>query len=318
MKKKALAMAVLAALSVSATALANPVDITGKFETQYRYNTDDNKVDGHSNDDGFKTTLILNATTKLEKNLDLYARFATQHTSNPELTHDFFTGGKNTAAIDQFGFVLHEGNFNYKIGRQDASIGSTAILYNTNPFLGRHIFADGITATGKSGVTDLKVIALKEDRQASDKENKVYALAASYSPAKNWNVGATLGKYDYKDVTKDTNHWAVNADYTYGKASYWAEFAGSNADTQNGAYGIGVSYAPDAKNSFYMINYKIEKNADMNGMTDYESGWKGFYYGYNYKVNNDTTLKFFLRDMKGVTDSSEKNTSFRTTVSINF
>ncbi len=322
MKKKALtaALAAVFVLTTAGSVFAAPIEFDGKFEHQYRYNTWDNVAGNPDNEDGFKSTLILNATTNVGKNVDFFARFAAQHATIGKDFSDDATSSENTAAIDQFGFTFKDSNgFSYKLGRQDASIGATAILYNTSPYLGKYMFADGVTVTGKSGATDLKVIALKEDRKASEDENKLFALSASYSPAKNWTLGGTLAKYDYKAASeKDTNHWAVNAGYDQGKASYFAEYAKSNADDNNSAYGIGVSYSPDAKNTLYAINYKIEENADMNGWTDYESGWKGMYYGYNYKYNKDTTVKLFLRDMKGVDNSSEKNTSFRTTVSIKF
>lgn len=327
MKKKALTAALAAAfvLTTAGSVFAAPIEFDGKFEHQYRYNTWDNVKDADDNlvphnEDGFKSTVILNATTNIGKNVDFFARFAAQHATIGKDFSDDATSSENTAAIDQFGFTFKDSNgFSYKLGRQDASIGATAILYNTSPYLGKYEFADGVTVTGKSGVTDLKVIALKEDRKESLDENKLFALSASYSPAQNWTLGGTLAKYDYKKASeKDTNHWAVNAGYDQGKASYFAEYAKSNADNNNSAYGLGVSYSPDAKNTFYAINYKIEENADMNGWTDYESGWQGMYYGYNYKYNKDTTVKFFLRDMEGVKDSSEKNTSFRTTVSVKF
>lgn len=318
MKKKALLAAVAAAfvLTTASNVFANPVELSGKFETQYRYNTStEDGVD--SNKDGFKSTFVLDAKTNVFQNVDLYARFAAQHAT---IGADFFTGGKDTGAIDQFGFVVKGGNgFSYKIGRQDVSIGSTAIFYNSSPYLGRDAFADGITVTGKSGVTDLKVVALKEDRDDSDARNKIYALSASYSPAKNWTVGGTVGKYDYADAAnEDTTHYAINVGYDHGKASYFTELGKSDADDLNKAVVLGVSYAPDAKNSFYVIYNKVEDNADMNGWTDFEPGQKSMYYGFNHKVTKDATLKFFYKDNKDVEVSSEKQTSFRTTLSVKF
>jgi len=318
LRKTSLAAAFV--LTTAGSVFAAPIEFDGKFEHQYRYNTWDNVTDAPDNEDGFKSTLILNATTNVGKNVDFFARFAAQHATIGKDFSDFATSSENTAAIDQFGFVFKDTNgFSYKLGRQDASVGATAILYNSSPYLGKYMFADGVTVTGKSGITDLKVIAVKEARSDKQDENKLFALSASYSPAPNWTLGGTLAKYDYENsANKDTNHWAVNAGYDQGKASYFAEYAKSNADSDNSAYGLGVSYSPDAKNTFYAINYKIEELADMNDWTDYESGWKGMYYGYNYKYNKDITLKLFLRDMKRVEDSSKQNTSFRTTVSIKF
>lgn len=175
---------------------------------------------------------------------------------------------------------------------------------------------DGINITGKTGVTSIDFIAAEEDKAGSN-DNRLYGLRASYSPAKDWVVGATLAKYDYSGAS-DTNHWAVDASYTSGKATYFGEFTKSNASDNNRAYDVGVSYAFDAKNTAYVIAYNVQANGDMGAMTDFENNGKGFYYGIDHKFDNSTTGSLFFRQRSVVEGASNDNTSFRATVTYKF
>ncbi len=318
MKKKLLVTAIMLTLSVG-TAFANPVELDGT--ASYRYRSDTNPLT-IGDKDGSITKIVLNAKTNITENFDFYARLGIEGVSNAgwNSPKDFNDTSKSfVGELDQFGFLYNNAGFTYKLGRQSATIGATALLYNENFKVGKHAFVDGVHVTGKTGVTSIDAIAAQEDN-AGSADNKLYAVRGSYSPAENWTVGATLAKYDYANAGA-TNHWAVDASYTAGKANYFGEYTKSDADTKNTGYDLGISYSFDAKNSAYVIYNKVEANGDMGKMTDFEVDAKSVYYGFDHKFDKATTGSLFFRDRKGlsgVTSDCPDNTSFRATVSYKF
>jgi len=315
MKKRYLSAAVAAMIVLSTgVVMASPVELDGTASFRFRSDTNDS---GDKN--GSITKFVLNAKTNVAQNLDFYARFGAEGVSNSTWgsPKDFTdaTGTKGfVGEIDQYGFLYHNAGFNYKIGRQSATIGATALLYNNNFKIGKSAFVDGINVTGKTGVTSINVIAAQEDNSGAV-DNKLYAVHASYAPTKNWTVGATLAKYD---ATLDSNHYAVDAAYTAGKATYFGEYAKSDANTQNAAFDLGVAYAFDAKNSAYAIYNRVEQFADMGQHTDWENDGKGVYYGFDHKFNKATTGSLFLRTREQIVAPANDNTSFRATVTYKF
>lgn len=315
MKKKLLMAAIAAMIAMPTTAaLAAPVQLDGEIEMQY------SQENGTDKKDGGRFTLKLNAKTNVAKNLDMYGRFAAQGITQEGFRNDFRTGTgayaadtKSMMEIDQFGFLYSNAGVNYKLGRQGGTIGATALLYSTEGYVGRDIMADGISIKAKSGVTDLSVTALKEVYGDS---NKAYGVSASYKPAKDWTLGATLARYD--EAQEDRNYWAVNTGYELGKAAFAVEYAKSNANTNNKAYDLGVNYAFDKKLSAFVSYYRVEDKADMGGWTDFDPNMKGFYYGVNYKPDSKTALKLFYKDIEKITDSATKSKQFRATVSYLF
>lgn len=311
MKKRLLAAALAASLTLSMGAvMAAPVDFDGSANLHYRWNDSES-----GSDESAKGTFLLNAKTALNENTDLYARFATQRVHAGLSSADFDTDhySDTVTTIDRYGVVLKGDNSAFNIGRQGATIGATALLYSTEGNIGSYKGSiDGLNATAKVGATDLGLIAGKENGT----DNKVYGLHASYSPAEAWTIGGTLAKYD-KDGADATNHWALDAAYTHGKAAYFAEYAKSDANTDNKAFVLGTSYAFDDKNSISAIYSKVENNSDMGGWTDFDPNGKGMYYSYNHKLNEDTTFNVFYKDMKNI-NTNESYDSFRTTVSYKF
>ena len=318
MKKKIITAAVAAMITLTTgVVMANPVEIDGSASFRYRADTDSGKADSNNN----ITKIILNANTEIDPNFSVYARLGVLGLANSAGPNAIGTDTNETGdfvgGIDQFGVNYKNAGFTYKIGRQSATIGATALLYNNNFKIGKHAFVDGISAKGVSGVTTLDIIAAQEDSVDSN-DSKLYAVHASYVPAENWVVGATLGKYDDATDVRTTTNYAIDAAYTMGKATVFGEFAKSNYDNKNKSYDLGVSYKFDSKNSVYIINYDNEQFADMGGKTDFENGYKGFYYGYDHKFTDTTSVALYYRDMEALADSSEKNTSFRATVNYTF
>lgn len=318
MQKKLLAAAVAAMITLSTgVVFASPVELNGSGSYQFRQ---DDKNNGKSN--GSKYTFVLNAKSNIDQNLDVYARLGAQG-STVAAFGDYKTGGQFAANVDQYGLVYNNAGFEYKLGRQDVTIGDTALLYNNNFFVGKNAFADGLTVKGQSGVTSLKAVAVQEDSASAD-DNKLYALSASYSPAKNWVVGATLAKYDNKATAETSNHYGISAAYTTGKATIFGEFAKSNADSQNKAFDLGVKYGLDSKNSVGVTYQRVEMNGDIGGMTDFDNNQKAMYYNFSHKINDNSNFDLFYKAdtaiaNKGTTTfAGDKASSLRATVSYKF
>lgn len=321
MNKKLLSTAIATMMALSTgIALAAPVELDGSASYRYRNDTNTTAED-HS---GSIYRFTLNAKTKIATNLSLYARFAAEGLSREGFGSDMIQHdpGKFIGEVDQFGFIYSNKNFTYKLGKQDAVIGGTGLIYDSTGYLGKNNGLSGISITGTTGVTSVSVLAGQENAYG-EPDNKVYAAHASFSPVKNLTLGGTIAKYK---ADNDTNYYAVDAAFTKGKATYSAEYANSDADSDKKAYDVGVSYAFDSKNSVSVTNFKIEDNAtisqpDFGSMTGYEGNGKGFYYSYNHKFTKDTSATLFYRDFKDIIDKGNgknHNTSFRATVNYNF
>lgn len=315
MKKMVASALATAVLLTSGVAMAADVKFDGDLKLHYRWNT----WEGDPNTEGGKVWFRLNATTALSDNVDAYARFAVQALSADAIGADYDKDyyGDSAASLDRFGVVVKGKDFKYNIGRQGVSIGALATLYSTEGYMGTNYGAiDGVVAKGKSGATDLQFVAGQEWKKGSD-DSKIYAVSATYSPAKNWTLGGVVGKYESKDATDDTTNYAVNASYSMGKATLLGEYAKSDANTLDTAYAAGVAYGFDAKHSAYAFYSKVENNADMGGWTDWDAYGKGIYVGYDYKWTKDTTFSFFYKDMKWLSNNADYS-SLRATMTYKF
>ena len=338
----AVAATMLLTTGVAMAASASDIKLDGDLKVHYRWNT----AAGDPDYEGGKVWFRLNATAPLSDNVDVYTRLSMQTVggdlvggTTPGADFDTSYGKYNNdglTVIDRLGFVVKSNDWKYTIGRQGVTLGPTALLYSTEGYTGINMGAiDGVVATGKSGATNLKVVVGKQWSDGKDYDNKVYAVEASYSPAKDWTVGAVVGKVkfdqgeaadllaDYGIDKKSSNHWAVNAGYTLGKANFAAEYGKSNFDELNTAYAAVVNYAFDTKHSAYVNYSKINVAGDMVYATDWDNNGKGIGIGYDYKLRQDTTFSLFYKDMKtiiadGSTPAGSKYDSFRATVTYKF
>lgn len=306
MKKKVITAAVAAMITLTTgVVMANPVEIDGSASLRYRAD----EING-VNDNGTITKIVINAKSPISSNLDVYARLGIEGLSNQNIGKDFAKTGTFAGEVDQYGFLYKNAGVNYKIGRQDLFLG-TGILYDNTGDIGKNRFVDGVVAGTKSGVTSLQLVAVQENNEG-DTDNKIYAVHAAYNPTEKLTLGAALAQYK---AAANTNYWVINASYVDGKATYAADYASSSANSNNKGYSVGVSYAPDSKNTVWVTNYKVESNASI--YTTYEPNAKGFYYGADHKFTKDTALHLFYRDATEVNGTID-NTSFRATVSYNF
>lgn len=329
--KKTLASAVaLCILATAGVAAASELKVDGDVNLHYRWNT----ADGSPDMDGSRVLFRLNATAAMSKDFDFYARYAYEGLGGDKGTGglaDFnqdYYGATSASVVDRFGIIYkNPAGYTVKIGRQGATIGGTALLYSTEGYLGINTGAiDGVSVNAKSGVTTIDVVAGNEWNSGTtingtdyNKNNGVYGLRASFSPVKDWTVGGTLAQFR-PSVGDDRNFYAVDAAYSLGKATFAGEYASSNADAQNRAYDLGVSYKFDNKVSASVTNFRVEKNGNIDAWTDFDSNQKGMYYSANYNFTKTTSFNVFYKSNQIIdgADAGKNNTSFRTTLTYKF
>lgn len=326
MKKKALSAALAAAfvLTTAGTVFADPIEFSGKVNYQHRENT----ADGAEDISGNRWQFILNGTApEFAKNIDVYFRIAgekfngTTSLRDFEVTSDQDLTDTSVFALDQVGFNYKNAGWNYKVGRQSTFVGATGLLYDDTGAFGKHIFGDGITITGKTGATDVKLSAVEFDFSDGSKP-KLYTASGSYKATKDLTVGGTFAKLNYDG--ENAHVWAVNAGYNINsKLNVYAEYAKSNADEENKAYAFGGSYGIDNKNTFWAAYSRVEEGSTFTSQpagiqsTTFDYAGKGMYYGFDHQFDKSTSLSLFYKDMKAIEDGTGY-TSFRTTVSYKF
>lgn len=325
--KKVVAMLLAGATLSMTTAAFAEVKFSGDVSVKYQKDTADGEDDASAN----ISTLKVLGEADLGSNWSFYTRLGGQRISkagfgdfNTSSADDNYNGAysedrRSVLTFDQFGFTHAGKDFNYKIGRQDVTIGTTALLYaRTDSNVGKHNFVDGITATGKSGIVDLALVAAQEDNAADNADNRVYALRAGYSPSERLNYGVTLGRYqDRNDGGESTNHWAVDSTYTLGKSSLTAEYTKSNSDSKNKAYAASLGYDFDGKNAASLTYFRVEEFGSMGQQSDFDYGNRGIHYGVTHQFDSTTGLELVYKDQKTISDKA-KNTSFEATVTYSF
>jgi len=323
-KKVSAALAAMMLMSVG-TAMASSFpefQFNGDIKLHYRYNSDDFNGDS----EGGKVWFRLNAQSEVAKNVSLYTRFATQRLTGDNVGADFdqeYYNSDSATSIDRLGFIVKSKDFTTTIGRQGATLGATALLYSTDTYMGNNMGAlDGVTFAGKTGATDVKVVA-GELWNSENVDVKMYAVDASYKPSKNLTLGGTVMKMDADSV--DATYWATSASYNIGKATLLGEYGKADTDQADKAYVLGVSYNPDSKNTVYAMYNRAEASFPL---TDFDPNGKGMYYGFDHKIDKSTTLSFFYKDMKtilateddggNITPAGNKYDSLRATITYKF
>ena len=185
-KKPAWLPLLAASFLLLASAEASPLRVTGDFSTTY-------EKDSYSDQptiSGLTNTLRLMFEKDLSSNWSAYTRLDWEYTSQPALA-DFNTANdaygperQAVTALDQFGLIYRTPNLTCKIGRQEASIGKTELLYSRPAtYIGRTYFVDGVTAAASAGKWEFDFIAAREDNPGRQ-TNKLYALRTGYHPAR--------------------------------------------------------------------------------------------------------------------------------------
>lgn len=315
MRKSIAALVAGVTFAIAPAAYAGPVTLSSDISVKYERDRDG----GVTTDSGTITSLTIMGEADLGSGWSLYSRLGAQHLTKAgmgDFNTDYYNANdKTVVSIDQFGFNYQGKNFNYKIGRQDTTIGTTALLYSrpdTN--IGKRNFVDGVSFAGKTGAVDLTGIFAREDNISGDPKNKIYAVRAGYNPQENLNWGVTLGRYH---ADESTNHWAVDGTYTMGKSSLTGEYTKSSSNSDNKAFAMTLNHDFDGKTAVYITNFRVEESGDMGGQSDFDNGNRGFYYGVTHQLNDSLGFEVVYKDQKFIS-TGVKNSHLEATMSYSF
>ena len=316
MKKVMLVLATGLLLMTSAAA-AEPIKITGEVSAKYQRDT----VDKEAGASGSVYTVKIMSEADLGSGFSLYARLGAQGVTVPSLSdfnlspEVYGENKKSVAALDQFGLNYKTESLTYRLGRQDATIGTTALLYSRpDSNIGKKAFVDGLAVSGTIGKVDIAALAAREDNPTGELKNKVYAVRAGYSPVDNLNWGITLGRYA-SDAS--TNHWAVDGTYKFGKSYLTAEYTKASSNTNNKAYAVVLGYDFDDKITASITGFRVEEFGSMGQQSDFDFDNRGFHYGLGYKLSDNAGLELIYKSPKTISDD-KKNTSFEATLNYTF
>ncbi|MDR3591972.1 MAG: hypothetical protein P4N41_20135 [Negativicutes bacterium] len=318
MKKKIAMMAVGLSLSmVPAVFAAEPVKLSGDVSVKYERDT----ASEAPTTSGSMYTLKLKGEADLGAGWSLYTRLGAQYATQPALSDynvDSVYGPdrKSVVSLDQFGLTRKADDVVYKFGRQDLTIGTTALLYS-RPYsnVGKHFFVDGLTAAGKVGIVDLSAAIVQEDNPGAQ-DNKIYAVRTGFNPAENLNWGVTLGRYQ-DSANGSTNHWAMDGTYKFGKSSLTGEYTKSSSSADNKAYAATMNYGFDDKTAVYITGFRVETNGDMGKQSDFDNDNRGIYYGVTHKLSDADNLEVVYKDQKFIS-TGQKNTKLEATITHSF
>ena len=290
-KKTAWLPVMAASFLLLASAEASPLRVTGDVSTTY-------EKDSYSDQptiSGITHTLRLMFEKDLSSNWSAYTRLGWEYTSQPALA-DFNTANdaygperQAVTALDQFGLIYRTPNLTCKIGRQEANIGKTTLLYSRPAtYIGRTYFVDGITAAASAGKWEFDFVAAREDNPGRQ-TNKLYALRTGYHPATGVNYGCTLAQYQYSSGER-TRHWAIDAAWQLGKSTFSAEHTQANAASDNKALAASWAYDLDDKNTLCLTTFHVEQSGDMGKQTGFDNDCRGVYYGLTRKITARDSL----------------------------
>ena len=316
MKKNVSIMVLGLSIYMSSVAFAESVQLTGDISVKYERDTADESADMS----GTMSTFRLKAEKDLGAGWSLYARLGAQHATQPALANynpDAYRADKKSVVdLDQWGVTYNTGQLTYKVGRQDVTVGTTALLYSRNDGnIGKNNFVDGLTAVGTIGVVEVAALLAKEDN-AGAQDNKLYAIRTAYNPTENLNYGLTLGRYQ-DSFNGSTNHWAMDATYKLDRSSLTAEYTQSNSPTDNKGYAATWNYSFNDKTEAYITGFKVETNGDMGKQSDFDNDNRGFHYGIAHKLSDTDALELVYANQK-VISSGQNNSKFEATISREF
>lgn len=319
MKKAAVIMMIGISLHLTASAAAAyPLSITGNFGITYERDTSDDQPAV----DGATYALKLLFEQDLGSGWLVYLQLGGEYATEPLLA-DFSTADeaygpdrKSVVALDQYGLVYRTGQMVYKFGRQDAAVGKTTLLYSrANTYMGKRRFVDGLTSNGTAGKVELAAILAQEDNPGHQ-NNKLYAVRTGYNLSERLHCGLTWGHYQSSGGI-DTNHWAFDGTYNFGKTMLTAEYTKSSSSGLNKAYAVTLTHEFDGRKSMYTTFFRVEQNGDMGGQSGFDNDSQGIYYGLAWELSKTDFLDIVYRDQKLIS-SGKNNDKFIATISRRF
>lgn len=316
MTKKIIATIAAGFFLMTAPAGAAPLTASGEITVKYARE----KTDGEPAVSGMMYGIRLTGEQELGGGWSLYARLGAQYATRPSLgdfnTDVYGEGRKSVAALDQWGVIFKQDDVTYKLGRQNAAVGVTELLYNRpDTAVGRRSFVDGLSVVGTAGALDIGALIAREDNDGQ-RDNKLYAVRVGFSPAENFKLGTTLARF--RDVdTGGTNHWALDGAYGFGKSTLTAEFARSNSAADNKAYAVRWEYDCDGKTALSVTAFRVETNGDMGGQSEFDNGNRGMHYGVTHKLSDAQSIEVMFKDQRLLAGGA-KNAKLEATLTHSF
>jgi hypothetical protein len=316
--KKALILALVVSfvLSLAGTALAFPVDFTGDFRLQGR-SIDDNVVGGDPavKASWFQLRARLNFSGAVDDSTTFYGRISTRNNFGGVST----VAGTNGAELDQYGVKIVGGDWKFNIGRQAVNLGQGTIISTGGDAAGVDNKFDGLVATTKAGKVDLTFIGGKTT-PATTVAKEYYGFDATTKVDDKFTVGAAYARV--KDpVLAGVNIWAINTAFNANaNLAFNAEYAKSNATTDNKAYFVSGTYSWD-KDSFTIQYNNVKANAvdqfnsgvgavayPFYGLNLADNNYTGYTYVYSHPMTKAATLSIIYIDLKvpGVAGSDKE------------
>ena len=302
--------------SITPVAAASPLEISGTATLKYESDTADNTP----TESGMMYSLTLRGEQPISQNLSLFAVLGAQYAGNPVLAdynqNSYFQDTKIVVALDRFGLLYKQKNLTYTLGRQEAVIGATALLYSRSETnIGKYGFVDGLSIQGSIGSINISAIAARENNLWLA-NNSLYSIHTGYYLSKNFNLGVTWAKYQPQDASA-TQHWAADATTNWGKSRVTVEYVQSDFASDNKAYAITAGYDFDGKTALYVTNFRVEANADMGAQSDFDNSNRGFHYGIIHTFNDNLALEAVYKDQFFLPDNS-KNAKLEITIKNKF
>lgn len=306
MRKKLIAVLVSGMIFATVPALAAPLEISGNVTIKYEADSAANMP----TQAGTMYTLTLRGEQKLSPNFSVFARLGAQYATNPVLADfdqtTYFDSTKAVVAIDQYGFIYKPGSWTLTLGRQEAIIGTTALLYQRHAEnIGKNAFVEGLSVNGKIGAVEVSAIAARENNLWLA-NNSLYAIRGGVDLAKNLAAGLTLARYKYYGGDA-SNHWALDTTAKFGKSTFIAEYTQSSLAADNSAYALTWNYDFNGKTALYVTKFRVGANGDMGGQGEFDNNNRGFYYGLMHAFNDRLSLEVVYKDQVLMSDSSKNS-----------
>lgn len=291
MKKKLIAAAVMAALTVStASVFAAAPTFSGDANIEYR-NQDADKEGKQG--DYFTNRIRLNIDSQIDDTFYIHGR--------ARMDNDLRNGNNdNKTTFDQAYLGAKAGQFDVRVGKQSLAIGK-GLLMDDDKFTGGLVTTDieGVNVSGFYG---------------KDPANTKTSYADVSTAFGNVNFGASF-------LNEGDHYYAVNADTKLAdNVVLNVEYARNTTDKANGYLAeVAVGDAAKKGDFKYSVAYRNIKN---NALPDFTTdGWyqdsKGFRLKGAYKVTDNATLTAY-HDFAKVESNDQDHTRTNVEFAVNF
>jgi hypothetical protein len=305
-----------AVMGLAGTALADPINLNGSFDYQFRNNSD-KAFNAQFTRERF--LVGLNFDGKIDADTTAFGRIAGK-------VGNWGTApaGNNDFKLDQFGVKTGLDGWNISVGRQGVKLGQGGVFYAGSDISPLTYF-DGIVITSKLGAVNFKALAGNTTdaylQGAVSPRQKWAGAEISGDIDKDINVGFSYAGKNNVDakaaniVTPGKRYWSVYTTIKTGDSLSWTgEYVKSNANTANRAYDLSGTYSWP-KNSFTVAYNNVQANAtdldnssiggeyypNGSGFIDNSKaslGYKGLTYVYHHDVKKNLGLNLVYLSLK--------------------